>query len=142
MVVVTRATASATVTWTTDLCLQHLPVAMLLNRLVVIHLHLISLLLLVLLLQLMLAALPTVTSTDGTCYNNIVQCFANKNIYCRDACGNTATTSRTVTWIADLTPPVITIQVLSQRLVVIHLLLILLLHLVLLLQLMPAALQL
>ena len=25
-----------------------------------------------------------------------------------DACGNTSTTSRTVTWISDLTPPVFT----------------------------------
>ena len=34
----------------------------------------------------------------------------------RDACGNTSTASSTVTWIADLTPPVITQVVLSTSL--------------------------
>jgi hypothetical protein len=34
--------------------------------------------------------------------------YTNKNMDCKRFCGNTSTASRTVNWIADLTPPVLT----------------------------------
>ena len=51
---------------------------------------------------------PTVSSSDGTVNSNGCTRSQTRTFTARDACGNTATASRTVTWTADLTPPVIT----------------------------------
>ena len=40
------------------------------------------------------------------CYSNGCTRTQTRTFTAIDACGNTATTSRTVTWTADLTPPV------------------------------------
>src|SRR5687767_4849247 len=51
---------------------------------------------------------PTVSSSDGTVSSNGCSRSQTRTFTARDACGNTATASRTVTWTADVTPPVLT----------------------------------
>ncbi len=51
---------------------------------------------------------PTVSSTDGSVTSNGCSRSQTRTFTARDACGNTATASRTVTWTADNTAPVIT----------------------------------
>ena len=97
---------------------------------------------LVLLLQLMHAAFQLYTSSDGTVNSNGCTRSQTRTFTAIDACGNTSTASRTVTWTADLTPPSITTSGTTQHLDVIHLLVISMLPWVLLLQLMHVALQL
>ena len=52
---------------------------------------------------------PTITSTDGTITTTSCSASQTRIFTASDACGNTATIIRTVTWIADHNPPVITI---------------------------------
>ena len=86
---------------------------------------------------------PTVTSSDGTCTIQWLSRSQTRTFTASDGCGNSATASATVTWIADLTATnILQVVLLLNRLVVIHLLLISMLLLVLLLQPMLAALQL
>ena len=51
---------------------------------------------------------PTVTSSDGTVQSNGCSRSQKRTWTARDACGNTATASRTVIWTTDITPPVFT----------------------------------
>src|SRR5687767_2639671 len=51
---------------------------------------------------------PTVSSSDGSVTSNGCARSQTRTFTARDACGNTATASRTVTWTADVTPPVLT----------------------------------
>src|SRR4029450_6565074 len=51
---------------------------------------------------------PTVTSSDGSVSSNGCSRSQTRTFTARDACGNTATASRTVTWTGDVTPPVFT----------------------------------
>ncbi len=51
---------------------------------------------------------PTVSSSDGSVTSNGCSRSQTRTFTARDACGNTATASRTVTWTADITAPVIT----------------------------------
>jgi hypothetical protein len=48
---------------------------------------------------------PTVTSSDGSVTSDGCSRTQTRTLTARDACGNTSTASRTVNWIADLTPP-------------------------------------
>src|SRR4029079_19043576 len=50
----------------------------------------------------------TVTSSDGSVTSDGCNRSQTRTFTARDGCGNTATTSRTVNWIADLTAPTIT----------------------------------
>src|SRR6185436_7911649 len=50
----------------------------------------------------------TVTQSDGNVGSNVCGRSQTRTFTARDACGNTATTSRTVTWTADNEAPVIT----------------------------------
>ena len=50
----------------------------------------------------------TITSSDGAVVSNGCNRSQNKNIHCNRWLCNTSTTSRTVRWIADITPPVFT----------------------------------
>jgi hypothetical protein len=50
----------------------------------------------------------TITSSDGSVVSNVCNRSLTRTFTARDACNNTATTSRTVTWTADLTPPTFT----------------------------------
>src|SRR5216117_728439 len=51
---------------------------------------------------------PTVTTTDGAVASNGCLRSQTRTFTATDGCSNTATTSRTATWTADLTAPVIT----------------------------------
>ncbi len=51
---------------------------------------------------------PTITQTDGSVTSNGCNRTQTRTFTARDICGNTATVSRTVTWIADVTPPTFT----------------------------------
>jgi hypothetical protein len=51
---------------------------------------------------------PTISQSDGTVVSNGCNRSQTRTFTARDGCGNTATVSRTVTWTADITPPVIT----------------------------------
>src|SRR6185295_14226762 len=51
---------------------------------------------------------PTVSSTDGSVVSNDCDREQTRTFKAIDHCGNTSTASRTVSWIADLTPPVLT----------------------------------
>ena len=51
---------------------------------------------------------PSVEHSDGTIQSDGCSRTASRTYTATDACGNTATTSRTVTWIADVTGPVMT----------------------------------
>jgi hypothetical protein len=51
---------------------------------------------------------PTVTHTDGGVQSSGCGRSQTRTWTATDACGNTATTSRTATWTADVTPPTIT----------------------------------
>jgi hypothetical protein len=50
----------------------------------------------------------TITSSDGSVVSNVCNRSLTRTFTARDACNNTATTSRTVTWTDDLTPPTFT----------------------------------
>jgi len=50
----------------------------------------------------------TITSSDGAVQSNGCDRSRTRTFTARDGCNNTATTSRTVRWIADLTPPAFT----------------------------------
>jgi hypothetical protein len=50
---------------------------------------------------------PTVTQAMAL-FKAWLFTFSNKTWTARDACGNTSTASRTVTWTFDVTPPTIT----------------------------------
>src|SRR6185436_14210518 len=50
---------------------------------------------------------PTITVTDGTVTTSSCSASQTRTFTAVDACGNSATTSRTVTWTSDLTPPTI-----------------------------------
>ena len=56
----------------------------------------------------MFAATVTITSSDGTYTSDGCHRSRTRTFTATDACGNTATASRTVTWTSDNTPPVIT----------------------------------
>ena len=51
---------------------------------------------------------PTVSSSDGAVISNGCARSQTRTFTAIDACGNTSTTSRTATWTADVTAPVIT----------------------------------
>ncbi len=51
---------------------------------------------------------PTVSQSDGSVVSNGCVRTQTRTFTARDACSNTSTASRTVTWIADITPPYIT----------------------------------
>jgi hypothetical protein len=51
---------------------------------------------------------PTVSQSDGYVSSNGCSRSQTRKFTARDFCGNTSTASRTVTWTADLTPPVLT----------------------------------
>ena len=51
---------------------------------------------------------PTVTSTDGAVQSNGCARSQTRTWTATDGCGNTATTSRTATWTADVTAPTLT----------------------------------
>src|SRR6187397_1321849 len=51
---------------------------------------------------------PTVSSSDGAVVSNGCARSQTRTFTAIDACGNTSTTSRTATWTADVTAPVIT----------------------------------
>ena len=51
---------------------------------------------------------PTVTQSDGPVGSTGCSRSQTRTWTARDACGNTSTASRTVTWTADVTPPVFT----------------------------------
>src|SRR5213075_2405462 len=51
---------------------------------------------------------PTVSASDGSVQSNGCSRTQTRTWTARDACGNTSTASRTVNWIADLTPPTLT----------------------------------
>src|SRR5688572_23160273 len=51
---------------------------------------------------------PTVSSSDGSVSSNGCSRSQTRTFTARDFCGNTSTASRTVTWTADLTAPVLT----------------------------------
>jgi hypothetical protein len=53
-------------------------------------------------------SVPTVSSSDGSVSSNGCSRSQTRTWTARDACGNTSTASRTVTWIADLTAPTLT----------------------------------
>ena len=50
----------------------------------------------------------TITSSDGAVVSNGCNRSRTRTFTATDGCRNTSTTSRTVRWISDLTPPVIT----------------------------------
>ncbi|HET9325378.1 MAG TPA: hypothetical protein VFQ05_01270, partial [Candidatus Eisenbacteria bacterium] len=50
----------------------------------------------------------TITSSDGAVVTDGCNRSQTRTFTARDGCNNTSTTSRTVRWISDLTPPVIT----------------------------------
>ncbi len=51
---------------------------------------------------------PTVSQSDGSIISNGCVRTQTRTFTARDSCGNTSTASRTVSWIEDLTPPVLT----------------------------------
>src|SRR6185436_472253 len=51
---------------------------------------------------------PTVSQSDGPVTSDGCGRSQTRTFTARDACGNTATIGRTVTWTSDVTPPVIT----------------------------------
>src|SRR6185369_7206968 len=51
---------------------------------------------------------PTVTPSDGPVSSDGCSRSQTRKWTARDACGNTSTASRTVSWISDLTAPVFT----------------------------------
>src|SRR6185503_18405528 len=51
---------------------------------------------------------PTVTQSDGSVSSNGCSRSQTRTFTARDACGNTSTASRTVTWTSDNTAPVLT----------------------------------
>jgi hypothetical protein len=51
---------------------------------------------------------PTITQSDGPIITNNCLRSRTRTFTAKDACNNTATTSRTVTWTVDITPPVFT----------------------------------
>jgi hypothetical protein len=51
---------------------------------------------------------PTLQVSDGSVSSNGCSRSQTRSYTARDGCGNTSTASRTVTWTADVTPPVIT----------------------------------
>jgi len=51
---------------------------------------------------------PTVTSSNGSINSNVCSRSQTRTYTATDACGNTATTSQTFTWTADVTGPVFT----------------------------------
>src|SRR5213075_2573122 len=51
---------------------------------------------------------PTVTSSDGAVSSEGCSRSQTRTFRAIDACGNTSTASRTISWIADLTPPTLT----------------------------------
>src|SRR6185503_1714569 len=51
---------------------------------------------------------PTVSSSDGSVSSNGCDRSQTRTFTAIDACGNTATAARTVTWTADVTPPTLT----------------------------------
>jgi hypothetical protein len=59
-------------------------------------------------LHLMLVVLQLYSSSDGAVSSNGCDRSQTRTWTAIDGCGNTATASRTITWISDLTPPVIT----------------------------------
>ncbi|TMI67965.1 MAG: hypothetical protein E6H09_23490, partial [Bacteroidetes bacterium] len=51
---------------------------------------------------------PTVSSSDGSVVSNGCARSQTRTFTARDACGNTSTTSRTATWTSDNTAPILT----------------------------------
>src|SRR6185503_4494045 len=51
---------------------------------------------------------PTVTQSDGAVLSSGCSFTQTRTFTAIDACGNTATASRTITWTSDNTPPSIT----------------------------------
>ncbi len=51
---------------------------------------------------------PTVSQSDGSVVSNGCVRTQTRTFTAKDACGNTSTASRTVSWIEDVTPPVLT----------------------------------
>src|SRR5678810_1286217 len=52
--------------------------------------------------------IPTVNSSDGSISSNGCDRSQTRTWTAIDGCGNTATAARTITWISDFTPPVLT----------------------------------
>src|SRR5688572_9238390 len=53
-------------------------------------------------------AVTNITSSDGSIASNGCDRTQTRTFTAVDGCGNSATASRTITWMEDLTPPVIT----------------------------------
>jgi hypothetical protein len=63
---------------------------------------------LVLLLQLMFVVPVTITQSDGAVVSDGCNRSRTRTFTATDGCLNTSTTSRTVRWISDVTPPAFT----------------------------------